>query len=281
MPSPMKSVIAAVLAIGLSVPALAAEQDAGTVVATVGETEITLGEMIMMASQLPQEYQALPDDVLFNALLDELVRQTAVANTLDGAVPEIARIALLNERRAILASAAMNEIATAAVTDEAIADAYQAQYANAEPETEYNASHILVETEEEAAELKAALDTGADFAELAKEKSTGPSGPSGGELGWFTAGMMVKPFEDAVMSMEAGTVSDPVETQFGWHVIRLNETRDKPAPELDAVRGEIAGALQKAAVEAAVAKITEEATVTRTETEIDPAALRNMQLLTD
>jgi peptidyl-prolyl cis-trans isomerase C len=277
----MKSVIAAVLAIGLSVPALAAEQDAGTVVATVGETEITLGEMIMMASQLPQEYQALPDDVLFNALLDELVRQTAVANTLDGAVPEIARIALLNERRAILASAAMNEIATAAVTDEAIADAYQAQYANAEPETEYNASHILVETEEEAAELKAALDTGADFAELAKEKSTGPSGPSGGELGWFTAGMMVKPFEDAVMSMEAGTVSDPVETQFGWHVIRLNETRDKPAPELDAVRGEIAGALQKAAVEAAVAKITEEATVTRTETEIDPAALRNMQLLTD
>jgi len=281
MPSPMKSVIAAVLAIGLSVPAVAAEQDAGTVVATVGETEITLGEMIMMASQLPQEYQALPDDVLFNALLDELVRQTAVANTLDGAVPEIARIALLNERRAILASAAMNEIATAAVTDEAIADAYQAQYANAEPETEYNASHILVETEEEAAELKAALDTGADFAELAKEKSTGPSGPSGGELGWFTAGMMVKPFEDAVMSMEAGTVSDPVETQFGWHVIRLNETRDKPAPELDAVRGEIAGALQKAAVEAAVAKITEEATVTRTETEIDPAALRNMQLLTD
>lgn len=281
MPSPMKSVIAAVLAIGLSVPALAAEQDAGTVVATVGETEITLGEMIMMASQLPQEYQALPDDVLFNALLDELVRQTAVANTLDGAVPEIARIALLNERRAILASAAMNEIATAAVTDEAIADAYQAQYANAEPETEYNASHILVETEEEAAELKAALDTGADFAELAKEKSIGPSGPSGGELGWFTAGMMVKPFEDAVMSMEAGTVSDPVETQFGWHVIRLNETRDKPAPELDAVRGEIAGALQKAAVEAAVAKITEEATVTRTETEIDPAALRNMQLLTD
>ncbi|KGB83709.1 peptidylprolyl isomerase [Rhodovulum sp. NI22] len=277
----MKSVIAAVLAIGLSVPALAAEQDAGTVVATVGETEITLGEMIMMASQLPQEYQALPDDVLFNALLDELVRQTAVANTLDGAVPEIARIALLNERRAILASAAMNEIATAAVTDEAIADAYQAQYANAEPETEYNASHILVETEEEAAELKAALDTGADFAELAKEKSIGPSGPSGGELGWFTAGMMVKPFEDAVMSMEAGTVSDPVETQFGWHVIRLNETRDKPAPELDAVRGEIAGALQKAAVEAAVAKITEEATVTRTETEIDPAALRNMQLLTD
>ena len=281
MPSPMKSVIAAVLAIGLSVPALAAEQDAGTVVATVGETEITLGEMIMMASQLPQEYQALPDDVLFNALLDELVRQTAVANTLDGAVPEIARIALLNERRAILASAAMNEIATAAVTDEAIADAYQAQYANAEPETEYNASHILVETEEEAAELKAALDTGADFTELAKEKSTCPSGPSGGELGWFTAGMMVKPFEDAVMSMEAGTVSDPVETQFGWHVIRLNETRDKPTPELDAVRGEIAGALQKAAVEAAVAKITEEATVTRTETEIDPAALRNMQLLTD
>ncbi|ALG88910.1 peptidylprolyl isomerase [Actibacterium sp. EMB200-NS6] len=277
----MKSVIAAVLAIGLSVPALAAEQDAGTVVATVGETEITLGEMIMMASQLPQEYQALPDDVLFDALLDELVRQTAVANTLDGAVPEIARIALLNERRAILASAAMNEIATAAVTDEAITDAYQAQYASAEPETEYNASHILVETEEEAAELKAALDTGADFTELAKEKSTGPSGPSGGELGWFTAGMMVKPFEDAVMSMEAGTVSDPVETQFGWHVIRLNETRDKPAPELDAVRGEIAGALQKAAVEAAVAKITEEATVTRTETEIDPAALRNMQLLTD
>uniref|UniRef100_UPI003564B4C2 peptidylprolyl isomerase n=1 Tax=Actibacterium sp. TaxID=1872125 RepID=UPI003564B4C2 len=118
-------------------------------------------------------------------------------------------------------------------------------------------------------------------AELAKEKSTGPSGPSGGALGWFSKGMMVQPFEDAVLSLEVGQVSDPVETQFGWHVVILNETRDKSAPALDEVRDEIIGQIQQDVVTQAIDEIAKNADVVRNETAIDPALLRNRDLLAD
>ncbi len=136
-----------------------------------------------------------------------------------------------------------------ALTDEVLQAAYDEKFADAEPTKEFNASHILVETEDEAKTLVTELEGGADFAELAKEKSTGPSGPNGGELGWFGAGMMVKEFEDVVMGMEVGAVSAPVQTQFGWHVIRLNETRMKDAPPLADVREELADEVQQQIIE--------------------------------
>ncbi|SMX46899.1 peptidylprolyl isomerase [Actibacterium lipolyticum] len=281
MSNPMKTVLAAALAFGLAAPAFAQDSTADTVVATVGGQDITLGEMIVMTGQLPPEYQALEDGVLFDAILEQLVRQTAVAQTAEAGLSKASLLALANERRAFIAGVALNEIAEGAVTEEAIAKAYDEKFASVEAEPEFNASHILVETQEEAAAIKAELENGGDFAALAKEKSTGPSGPSGGALGWFSKGMMVKPFEDAVIALETGTVSDPVETQFGWHIILLNEARDKPKPELDAVREQIAGELQQAAVDAAIADITEKANVVRPETAIDPAALRNQELLAD
>ncbi len=88
------------------------------------------------------------------------------------------------------------------------------------------ASHILVKTEDEVNELIAKLNAGADFAELAQECSLCPSGRQGGDLGFFGKGMMVKPFEDAAFSLEVGEVSDPVETQFGWHLIKLTGKQD-------------------------------------------------------
>ena len=88
------------------------------------------------------------------------------------------------------------------------------------------ASHILVKTEEEANDLLAKLNEGADFGELAEEHSLCPSKRDGGDLGYFGKGMMVKPFEDAAFSMEAGEVSQPVETQFGWHLIKLTDKQN-------------------------------------------------------
>jgi peptidyl-prolyl cis-trans isomerase C len=237
--------------------------------------------MIMMTAQLPQEYQQLPDEVLYDAVLDQLIRQTAVAQTLEGKLSTEARLALENERRSFLAGEALSELAAGAVSEEALQAAYDERYANAEPAKEYSASHILVETEETAQEVKAKLDGGADFAEMAKEYSTGPTGPNGGALGWFSKGMMVKPFEDAVTALEVGQVSEPVQTDFGWHVITLTETRDKPTPTLDEVRAELAGELQQAAITAALDEITAAASITRSEEKIDPAELRNMELLKD
>jgi len=280
MPKSPRFLLAAAVSVGLALPA-AAEPAADTVVATVGGEEITLGHMIMMTAQLPQEYQQLPNEVLYDAVLDQLIRQTAVAQTVSGNLSTEAKLALENERRSFLAGEALAGVAAAAVTDEALQAAYDERYANAEPGKEYNASHILLETEEEAKEVKAKLDGGADFAEMAKEFSTGPTGPKGGALGWFSKGMMVKPFEDAVVALEVGQVSEPVQTSFGWHVITLTETRDKPTPTLDEVRAELTGEIQQAAVTTALDEITAAADVTRSEEMIDPAELRNMELLKD
>ncbi|MEO1155543.1 MAG: peptidylprolyl isomerase, partial [Pseudomonadota bacterium] len=172
---------------------------------------------------------------------------------------------------------------TEALTDEALQAAYDETYGSVEPETEFNASHILVETEEEARALIEELDGGADFAALAQEHSTGPSGPNGGSLGWFGMGMMVPPFEAAVVELEPGSFSeDPVQTQFGWHVLILNETRLKDAPALEAVRDELAAQVQRQAVDARVAELTEAADVTRADiTGIDPAVLREMSLVAE
>jgi len=145
------------------------------------------------------------------------------------------RLILENERLALLSNGAVDAMIAKGADPEALQKAYDAQYGNVEPKAEYNASHILVETAETAQEVIQMINDGGDFAEVAKEKSTGPSGPNGGELGWFGEGVMVPEFQAAVLEMEAGTVSEPVQTQFGWHVIKLNETREVPAPTLEEV----------------------------------------------
>ena len=272
------------LSLALALP-LQAQDDApsaDTVVATVGDTEITIGHMIVLRSRLPQQYQQLPDDVLFQGILDQIVQQVVVGQAAGDLSREHA-LAIENERRALLASQLIEEVAEGAVTDDALQAAYDEVYGNLEPETEFNAAHILVETEEEARALIEELDGGADFATLAREHSTGPSGPNGGSLGWFGKGMMVPPFEEAVIALEPGAFSqDPVQTQFGWHVLILNETRVKDAPTLDAVREELAAEVQGAAVDARVQELTDAAEITRADVSaIDPAILRDLSLVAE
>lgn len=259
-------------------PAVPAD-GAATVVATVNGQEITLGHMIVARARLPEQYQQLPDEVLFNGILDQLVQQLAVGATGDGELSPGSALALENERRQFLAAEVLGDLAEGAVTDEALQALYAERFAEAEPTREYNAAHILVPTEEEAAAIKAEIDAGADFATVAQEKSTGPSGPNGGDLGWFGPGMMVEPFEQAVVAMEPGEVSAPVQTQFGWHIIKLNDTRLKEAPALEEVRDELAQELQTRAIDTAVAAATEAAEVVRSEEAVDPALLRNLDLI--
>ena len=252
---------------------------ADTVVATVNGTEITLAHMIVLKQRLPAQYQSLPGDVLFDGILDQLVQQTILGEQ-SGELSPGSVATLENEERALKASQVISQISSDAATDTALQAAYNAAYGGTEPETEYNASHILVETEDEASALLEALDGGADFATLAQENSTGPSGPNGGQLGWFGLGAMVPQFEAAVVAMDAEAISDPVQTQFGWHVIRLNETRLKEAPTLDEVRGELVDEVQREAIEARVAELSDGAEITRkTTAEIDPALLDVLSLL--
>jgi peptidyl-prolyl cis-trans isomerase C len=254
-------------------------QDADTVIATVGETDITLGQMIITRAQLPQQYAQLPDEVLFQGVLDQLIQQQLLADAM-GKAPARVEYALQNERRTLLAGELINKISSEAVTDEAIQAAYDARFADATPATEYNASHLLVETEEEAIAAKARVEAGEEFADVARDVSTGPTGPNGGNLGWFSEGQMVPAFEAAVVSMEVDGLSDPVQTQFGWHVITLNESRDSSLPSLDSVRQELAGEIQEAAVQELLAELEEANPVERPDADaFDPALISNLDLI--
>lgn len=254
-------------------------QDADTVIATVGETDITLGQMIITRAQLPQQYAQLPDEVLFQGVLDQLIQQQLLADAM-GKAPARVEYALQNERRTLLAGELINKISSEAVTDEAIQAAYDARFADATPTTEYNASHLLVETEEEAIAAKARVEAGEEFADVARDVSTGPTGPNGGNLGWFSEGQMVPAFEAAVVSMEVDGLSDPVQTQFGWHVITLNESHDSSLPSLDSVRQELAGEIQEAAVQELLAELEEANPVERPDADaFDPALISNLDLI--
>ena len=267
--------------LSLAVPASAEDSaDAHTIVATVNGTEITLGHLILARQALPDQYSNYPPEMLFKGLLDQLVQQTALAHSNSDDDNTLVKFALENQRRSLLAGSAIDAVMAKDIPEDDIQKVYDVDYAQADGGGEFNASHILVETEEAALALVTALQGGADFAGLAKEKSTGPSGPDGGQLGWFGAGMMVPPFEQAVQAMQVGAVSAPVQTQFGWHVIKLNESRTMAAPALTEVRGEIEMQLRQQAAEAYIEALISTADVTRmAEGDIDPALLLNQDLL--
>ena len=135
------------------------------------------------------------------------------------------------------------------VTSLELQDAYE-QNIDQLSGVQYKARHILLDEESEALEVIGELEGGADFAQLAMDRSTGPSGPNGGDLGWFSADTMVAPFSDAVVAMEVGTYSrQPVQTRFGWHVILLEEQEDRMPPGLEAVRNDITSLVEQQKVE--------------------------------
>jgi peptidyl-prolyl cis-trans isomerase C len=267
------------LTVALAGPALAEGETADTVVATVNGVKITLGHMIALRETLPQEYLSLPDDVLFKGIYDQLIQQEVLAQSVTDLGPR-ATASIENDKRGYVSGVAIEGIVKEAVTDEALQKAYDDRFKDAAPQTEYNAAHILVATEEEANKLKADLAGGADFAELAKGNSTDTgSGANGGDLGWFGLGAMVKPFEDAVVAAKVGEVAGPVQSDFGFHLILVKETRVADKPTLDQMRDELATEVENAAITGKIDELTKGATVTREGEALDPAILKNSALI--
>ena len=266
------------IALLLSSSLAAQDRNLSTVVATVGETELTLGHMLDVKRQLPDQYQSLDDNTLFNGIIEQLIQQELLSSSMTKD-PSWLAIAMQNQRRNILSSVVINELRTNAVTERALQAAYTAKFPVGSGEQEYKASHILVETEQKARELLALLDGGADFSGLATEHSTGPSGPRGGDLGWFGKGQMVAPFEKAVMGMEAGTYTGPVQTQFGYHLIFLNDRRETSSPAFEDVRSELEVEIQNAAVEEHLRGLMATANVIMPTEWIDPSILSTLDLI--
>ena len=271
----------AVSSVAVMMATTAPAQDAPTaqtVLATVNGKDITVGHVIALTRRLPERFQQLDDKDLYQGVLDQLIQQTALASDVDTSKKSI-QIAIENETRALLASETLTKIENEAVTDELVQAAYDEAYADEPAAMEYKASLILVETEEAAKELVKTIKDGADFAETAKEKSTGPSGPNGGDLGWMAKGRTVPEFENAMIALEPGEVSEPVKSQFGWHIIKLAETREAPKPTLEEVRDQLVDQMKTQAVAEHMQTIEDSAEINRVEIDLDPAIIRNTDLL--
>ncbi|MFG5384309.1 peptidylprolyl isomerase [Yoonia sp. R2-816] len=270
----------AVLALSVATQTAAQDEITGdTVVAKVGDTEITVGQLIIARAQLPQQYSQFPNEALFDGLIEQLIQQQLLADALEE-VPSGIEYTLQNERRSLMAGELVNAISAEAVTDEAIQAAYDAAFADVEEVNEFNASHLLVATEEEALAAKARVDEGAAFADVARDVSTGPTGPNGGNLGWFAPGAMVPEFEEVISNLEVGAVSDPFETQFGWHVATLNETRVQPQPTLEQMRNQLANDIQEAAITARLDELAAAQEVVKPATgDFDPNIIDRLELI--
>ncbi len=252
---------------------------ADSVVAVVNGEAITLGQMIAMKEGLQGGAGDLPDVALWDLMLDQMIRQTAVAQVTAQSLTPRDRAMLELDRRGYLSAATLERVAKPEPTEEELRAVYDAAFGSGDsPKTEYSAAHILVATEDEAKAVAEELAGGADFAALAAEKSTDNSAANGGDLGWFTAEMMVEPFAKAVEALEPGQVSAPVQSQFGWHVIRLNETREQTPPEFEQIREQLATQVRRNRVDAEIERLVSAASIEKTEG-LAPELLNRTELL--
>jgi peptidyl-prolyl cis-trans isomerase C len=237
------------------------------VVATVDGAPIYRSDVVAVQRTLPAQFQQLPIEVLFPAVVERLIDTKLVVNAgrkenlqNDGEVKR--RVAGLEDR--VIQEIYLTRKVEAAVTDKAVQERYEQLAKSTPAKEEVKASHILVQTEQEAKTVIADLKKGGNFAEIAKTKSIDPSGKqNGGDLGFFGREEMVPEFSEAAFKLKDGeTTEAPVKSQFGWHVIRVEAHRSQ-APSLDEMREQIANDLQQEVVTGMVAKMREGAKVER------------------
>ena len=239
---------AAVLAQDTATPAPPAQQAGpGTIVATVGGEPITEADLAFAAEDIGADLNNIPPDQVRAVLLAQMIDLKLMAQAGDKAGmqdDELFKLRLEYLTDRALRRAYTRSAVSDTITPEAIQAEYEKQIAAIPAEDEVHARHILVTTEDDAKAIKAELDGGADFVELAKAKSIEPNAAqSGGDLGYFKRGVMVKPFGDAAFAMEVGQISDPVQTQFGWHIIRVEDRRPAPKPTLEEMTQQIGQSL--------------------------------------
>ena len=225
--------------LGVALPALAEDK----LIAKVGDLEIHQSDLDVAITNLDPQLAQLPDEqkrvaALSGAIDVKLFAKDAAAEKLDQTDDFKARMKYITERE--LHGAYFKKHVIDVVTPEEIKARYEKEIAALPKEEEVHARHILVKTEEEAKAIIAELDAGKDFAALAKEKSTDPNKDDGGDLGYFGKGRMVKEFEAAAFALEKGTYTKtPVKTDFGWHVIKVEDKRIAPPPAFEQVQPQI------------------------------------------
>ena len=253
---------------------------ADPVVARVNGVEIKQSDLDFAASEVGPRLGAVrPDDrnrILLQFVIEnELMAGAGEKENLDEADTFDKRVAY--HRRRALRDAYFDKNVTGGVTEAEAKKVFEDNIAKVKPEQEIKARHILVETEDEAKAVKAELDGGADFAKLAAEKSKDKNA-EGGDLGYFTRGQMLKPFEDTAFALDVGQISDPVKTSFGWHIIEVQEKRDQKLPTFEDVKDPIMSQLVMRKAQTVVSGLRSEADIEIVDPDLkramDDAAMR-------
>ena len=219
------------------------------IVANVNNEDISLETMIHAMNELPPEIQSQPfmsyyEDLLERVIDIKLFAQEGKKMKLDEEPSVRAAIDFVIEK--VLMRAFLSKYVQENIKEDNIKASYNNFIADKTSREEIKASHILMDTESEAIDVINMLNDGDDFAELAKNKSTGPSGPSGGDLGWFKRGQMVPPFEKAAFSLNKNEITQrPVQTQFGWHVIKIFDKRIPEAPSYESMKNKLIQDLER------------------------------------
>ena len=241
-------------------------EDANPVLAKVNGSEIRQSDVALAEEELgPSLAQMDPatkkENVLAFLIDMKIVAKAAEDKKIEDRPDFKARLAFTRNR--LLMDNLLAVEGKAATTDEAMKKVYDEAAKQIEGEQEVHARHILVETEDEAKAIEAELKKGADFAELAKKKSKDPGAADGGDLGFFTKDQMVPEFSTVAFALEPGKISDPVKSQFGWHIIKVEEKRSRKAPDFDQVKAQIETYVTRKAQAEYVAKLRESAKVER------------------
>lgn len=240
-----------------------------TVMAKVNGSPITAGDLAIAsedpALSLPGVDDAQKKNLLIDYMVDLKVGAQAAEAAKVGESPDFQRkLAYFKDK--LLLDEYLEKEARKAVTPEAAKALYDQTVKAMKPEEEVHARHILVDNEDEAKAIAARLKGGADFAKVAAEASKDPgSKAEGGDLGWFTKDRMVAPFADAAFKLSPGQVSDPIKTQFGWHVIKVEEKRSKPVPTFDEMKEQVDQYLTRKSQQDLILKLRESAKIERTD----------------
>jgi peptidyl-prolyl cis-trans isomerase C len=257
-------VLAAAVSLAGAAPSLA--QDADPVIARVDGKEIRQSDLALaeadIGSNLPPSAPEARREALLMYIIDvTIISNAAEAKKLAQAPGFDRRVAFARQK--VLMEAMLDQETKAAANEGAMKKLYEDSVARSKPEEEVRARHILVESEDKAKEVLSKLKAGGDFAALAKAESKDTGSAEGGDLGYFTKEQMVPEFAEAAFKLEKGALSDPVKTQFGWHVIKLEDKRTKPLPAFDAVKEQIESYLARRAQAELVGKLRETAKVER------------------
>ena len=245
------------------------------IVANVNNEDISLETMIHAMNELPPEIQSQPfmsyyEDLLERVIDIKLFAQEGKKMKLDEEPSVRAAIDFVIEK--VLMQAFLSKYVQENIKEENLRASYNNFIADETSREEIKASHILMDTESEAIDVINMLNNGDDFAELAKNKSTGPSGPSGGDLGWFKRGQMVPPFEKAAFSLNKNEITQrPVQTQFGWHVIKIFDKRIPEAPSYENMKSKLIQGLERKIVSKKIQDLRNDALIEKlSSSELEP-----------